>query len=114
MKRFEDLLVWQKAQGLYLELYAKYADSKNFFFRDQLLRAGLSISNNRAEGYERMSDKEFRYFLFVAKGSCGEVRSMLYLAEQQGEIYPEELNDLVNHCLEISKMIGGLIKRMEI
>ncbi|MEQ8908416.1 MAG: four helix bundle protein [Vicingaceae bacterium] len=77
MKRFEDLVVWQKAQSFYLEISKEFESNKNFFFKDQILKASLSISNNLAEGFERMSDKEFRYFLFVSKGSSGEVRSML-------------------------------------
>ena len=114
MKTFEDLQVWKKAQDFYLELDILFAKSKEFFFRDQLLRAGLSISNNIAEGYERMSDKEFRYFLFVAKGSCGEVRSMLYLAFRKNDINAEQRNKLVTDSEEISKMLAGLIKKMNV
>lgn len=112
MKKFEDLQVWQKAQEFYLELDAVFGKSKEFFFRDQILRAGLSISNNIAEGYERMSDKEFRYFLFVSKGSVGEVRSMLYLAHKKGDLDIEKRNDLLLKSEEISKMLAGLIKKM--
>lgn len=112
MKKFEDLQVWQKAQEFYLELDAVFGKSKEFFFRDQILRVGLSISNNIAEGYERMSDKEFRYFLFVSKGSVGEVRSMLYLAHKKGDLDVEKRNDLLLKSEEISKMLAGLIKKM--
>ena len=76
------------------------------------MRAGLSISNNIAEGYERMSDKEFRYFPFVAQGLCGKVRPMLYLAFKKNDINKEHRNKLVTDSEEISKMLAGLIKKM--
>jgi len=110
MKRFEDLLVWQKAQELFLELNAVFKNSKDFFFRDQILRAGLSISNNIAEGFERKSNKELRYFLFVAKGSSGEVRSMIYLAFQLNKIDDSQKIKFLKSTEEVSKMLSGLIQ----
>ena len=80
-QQFEDLRVWQAAQELNKLTSKKFKDNKRYFFRDQILKAALSISNNIAEGFERKSNKEWIYFLYVAKGSCGEVRSMLYLAK---------------------------------
>lgn len=112
MKRFEDLLVWQKAQDVYVELKTLFGNSKDFFFRDQILRARLSISNNIAEGFERKLNKEFIYFLFVAKGSCGEVRSMPYLAERTGH-RKEELQNIKIQTEEVSRMLSGLIKSVK-
>ena len=66
--------------------------------------------NNIAEGFERMSDKEFKRFLFIAKGSCGEFRSMLYLALKLSYINKDQFNFLNQESTEISKMISGLIK----
>lgn len=114
MKKFEDLKVWKKAQSFYLDISREFENNKNFFFKDQILKAALSISNNLAEGYERMSDKEFRYFLFVSKGSCGEVRSMLYLSSDLGYIEHNIANELIEKTNEISKMLGGLIKKMNV
>lgn len=78
IERFEDIIAWQKAKELSIQIYSLFAESKDFGFKDQILRASVSIMNNIAEGFERKGNKEFSHFLFIAKGSCGEVRSMLY------------------------------------
>jgi len=83
-KRFEDLWIWQHARELVKEIYKDFGSgtgSKDFGFRDQIQRAGVSIMNNIAEGFERSTDAEFARFLDVAKGSCGEVRSLYHTAE---------------------------------
>ena len=77
VEKFEDILAWQKAKILTLRVYFLLNELKDYGFKDQLCRASVSIMNNIAEGFERKSDKEFKHFLFIAKGSCGEVRSML-------------------------------------
>ena len=69
--------------------------------------------NNIAEGFERKSDNEFKHFLYIAKGSCGEVRSMLHLAVELGFVTKEEYDNLKNMSNEISKMISGLIKSLK-
>lgn len=108
-QQFEDLRVWQAARELY-KLTSKYfSDSKQYFFRDQILKAALSVSNNIAEGFERKNNKEWTYFLYVAKGSCGEVRSMLHLAEDQNLIKAEEKEEIIKLAISVSKMIGSLI-----
>jgi four helix bundle protein len=68
--------------------------------------------NNIAEGFERSSNAEFRQFLYIAKGSCGEVRSMLYLAKELNYLSESEFNSLLNNLLEISKALSGLIKSL--
>lgn len=108
-QQFENLRVWQSARELY-KLTSKYfGDSKQYFFRDQILKAALSVSNNIAEGFERKSNKEWVYFLYVAKGSCGEVRSMLHLAEDQNMVKAEEKEEVIKLAISVSKMIGSLI-----
>jgi four helix bundle protein len=81
---FENLYIRQEATKLFLEMYGIFNKTtfRDYFFKDQLLRATLSISNNIAEGYERETKKELIRFLFIAKGSAGEVRNMVLLAKK--------------------------------
>lgn len=110
--RFEDILSWQKSKELALNIYHLYATNKDYGFKDQIQRASVSIMNNIAEGFERRSDKELRHFLFIAKGSCGEVRSMLYLAKDLKYITPSEFDKLHMLSLEISRLLSGFIKTL--
>lgn len=112
VERFEDIVVWQKAKELTLKIYKTFQNNKDFGFRDQIQRSSVSIMNNIAEGFERSGNKEFKHFLFVAKGSCGEVRSMLYLALELKYIDKDCFRELFNLCLEISKMLSGFIKAL--
>ncbi len=110
--RFEDILSWQKARELTKSIYSAFETSNDFGFKNQIERASVSIMNNIAEGFERRSNKEFRQYLFIAKGSCGEVRSMLYLAHDLGKINEKEFNIFYKLSLEISRLISGLIKTL--
>ncbi len=83
IKNFEDLEIWKDARALMRAIYQLTKDpkfSKDFGLRDQIQRAAVSILSNIAEGFERGGNQEFIQFLYVAKGSCGEVRSQLYVA----------------------------------
>jgi four helix bundle protein len=108
VETFEDLICWQKAKELAVITYSNFKTSKDFSFKDQMQRAVISISNNIAEGFERRGNKEFSYFLSIAKGSCGEVRSMLYIALDLRYINQEVFDDLFSRSLEISKIISAL------
>ncbi|MBM3283587.1 four helix bundle protein [Candidatus Gottesmanbacteria bacterium] len=112
IERFEDIIAWRKAKELTLLLYKLFRNSRDFSFRDQILRASISIMNNIAEGFERKSNKEFKHFLFMAKGSSGEVRSMLYLALELNYLSKLEFNKLTNLSIEISKLLSGFIKTL--
>ena len=112
IERFEDILSWKKAKELTLTIYKLFEESKDFGFKDQIQRASVSTMNNIAEGFERKSNNEFKYFLFVAKGSCGEVRSMLYLAKELARISNNDFEKLYNLSIEISKLLSGLIKSL--
>lgn len=109
---FEELISWKKSRELVLLLYSVMKNNKDFGFKDQLLRSGVSVMNNIAEGFERYSRKEFRYFLFIAKGSCGEVRSMLYLAQDLNYVSKEQFKKFCSLTVEISKLLHSFIKKL--
>ncbi len=111
-EKFEDILAWQKAKILTSNIYKQLKDCKDFSFRDQIQRASVSIMNNIAEGFERRTNKEFKNFLFIAKGSCGEVRSMLYIAFSFHYISKSEFDKFYELSLEISKLLSGFIKKL--
>jgi four helix bundle protein len=110
IERFQDAIAWQKTKQLCVEVYKTFENSKDFGFRDQIQRAAVSVMNNIAEGFERKGNKEFAYFLYVAKGSCGEVRSMLILAKELNKISDDKQKALIALAEEVSKIISGLIK----
>ncbi len=112
IEKFEDIISWQKAQELSILIYTLFKVNRDFSFRDQIQRAAVSIGNNIAEGFERKSNNEFRHFLYVAKGSCGEVRSMTELALKLGYIDKRNFDKIHEYCIEISKLISGLIKTL--
>ena len=112
IKKFEDIISWQKSQELSLFIYKIFKDSKDFGFRDQIQRAAISISNNIAEGFERSGDKELRHFLYIAKGSCGEVRSMLYISLELNYISKIEFENLYNFTVDISRLLSSFIKTL--
>jgi four helix bundle protein len=110
--KFEDVIAWQKAKELTIMIYRIFADSKDFSFRDQIQRAGVSVMNNIAEGFERRTNNEFKHFLYMAKGSCGEVRSMLYISKELNKISDDSFSKLFALAEETSKIIAGLIKSL--
>lgn len=113
---FEEINSWQKSRIFNKKIYLATENSnfkKDFDFVRQIRRASLSISSNIAEGFERNTDKEFVYFLYVAKASAGEVRSQLYLAFDLEYIIKEEFEMLLNSITEISKLLSGFIKYLE-
>jgi four helix bundle protein len=109
---FEDIIAWQKAKDVTSKIYAQFRLNRDYGFKDQIQRASVSVMNNIAEGFERKSNAEFRQFLYIAKGSCGEVRSMLYPAKELNYLSESEFNSLLNNLLEISKALSGLIKTL--
>ena len=108
--RFEDSIAWQKSQDLAVIIYRIFRDHRDFGFRDQINRAAVSISNNIAEGFERTSPQETKYFLGIAKGSCGEVRSMCHLGKRLGYIEAKECEEIKLLTDEISRLIYSFLK----
>ncbi|HXF28548.1 MAG TPA: four helix bundle protein [Chlamydiales bacterium] len=112
IERFEDIVAWQKAKLLTVKIYHLFQSHKDYSFCDQIKRAALSIMSNIAEGFERKTNKEFRQFLYIAKGSCGEVRSLILFAQEIGYISSEQFTELYDQSVEISKILSGLIKSL--
>lgn len=110
--RFEDIVAWQKAMQLTDLIYTvtgKEKFSKDFGLKDQIRRASVSVVSNIAEGFERESNNQFIYFLVIAKGSAGELRTQLYIARSQNYITETEFKKLNDMVLEVSKTISGFV-----
>lgn len=109
---FEDLNVYKRARSLTNRIYEitrQNSFSKDYRLVDQIRRASVSIMSNIAEGFERGTNAEFIQFLFIAKGSCGEVRAQITIAADQEYINETILKDINNRCRLISGMISNLI-----
>src|SRR5436190_22588327 len=109
---FEDLEVWQRGCRLTVDIFKNFANCKNFSFKDQIQRAALSIPSNIAEGSERGSAKDFAHFLNIAKGSCGELRTQLYIARKLEFLTRPAFDALVKESKESSAMLEGLRRSM--
>jgi four helix bundle protein len=110
MMRFEDLEVWKRSARLSAEIYNSMKACNDYNFRDQLTRACLSIPSNIAEGFERNSTKECIKFLSYSKGSCGELRTQIYIGMEINYIGSDIGKKWIAEAKEISSMITGLMK----
>lgn len=112
IEKFEDLKVWKEARLLSKSIYSVTQKEflNDFDLIRQIRRSSGSVMDNIAEGFERGGKGEFIQFLGIAKGSCGEVRSQLYRAHDQGYITNDKFKELYDQAIEIGKMIGGFIK----
>jgi four helix bundle protein len=116
VERFEDLIAWQKARVLTRLIYQvtrQGAFAKDFGLANQIQRAVVSIMSNLAEGFERSGSGEFYHFLSIAKSSCAEVRSQLYVAFDVGYLDQDEFDQLFLQAEEVSRIIGGLRASIE-
>ena len=107
---FENLEVWKRSTNLSANIYKTLSVLKDWGFRDQISRSGLSVPSNIAEGFERESNKEFINFLSYAKGSAGELRTQIYIGMEVGYIEKSVGQIWLNDCQNISKMLSGMIK----
>ena len=111
VRRFEDLLAWQKARQLTREVYRLTNAplfSRDFGLCDQIRRASVSIMSNLAEGFDRASRAEFHRFIVISKGSCAEVRSLFYVALDAGYITANEFDTAGAMADEVARIIAGL------
>lgn len=112
IQRFEDVIAWQKAKILTVDIHHSFKHVVNLSYKDQIFRASLSIMNNIAEGFDRSTDKELRNFLIIARGSAAEVRSMLLVAVDFGYISSAKQEYLLNLSDEISRLLSGFINKL--
>ena len=109
--KFEDLEVWKRSARLSAEIYKELRELKDFGFKDQITRAGLSIPSNIAEGCERESIKECTHFFSYAKGSSGELRTQIWIGMEIGYIDHQIGKDWIQETREIAAMLHGLIHK---
>jgi four helix bundle protein len=112
VRYFEELEIWKDARRLTRDIYRLTRNSKfrkDFSLREQMRRAAVSIMSNIAEGFERGGNQEFMQFLYIAKGSCGELRSQIYVALDQGYLEQLKAEDLIESLKRSSIMISNLI-----
>jgi len=115
-KSFEDLPVWQNARELAVQVYKTTAKGKlreDYGLRNQMQRATVSVSSNIAEGFERGSKQESIQFLYIAKGSCGELRSQLFIANDIGYMENTDFKNLLKSAANVSKQISGFIEYLK-
>jgi four helix bundle protein len=111
VERFEDLIAWQKARVLTRDVYQLTRQGsfrRDFGLASQIQRASVSVMSNIAEGFERGRPTEFHQFFSTAKSSCGEVRSILYVALDVGHIDEEKFDQALMQAEEVGRITGGL------
>lgn len=112
---YRELIIWQKAHKLSVDIYhhtAEFPPHEQFGLTNQLRRAGVSIPSNIVEGYERGSNKEFKQFLSIARGSTGEVRVQLEIAKDVGYVEADVFETLFSQATEVHMMINAFIKKL--
>ncbi|MFA6161787.1 MAG: four helix bundle protein [Patescibacteria group bacterium] len=113
IRQFEDILAWQKSRILVREVYKALKPCNDRGFTDQIQRASVSVLSNIAEGFESGTKPEFINYLYIAKGSAGEVRAQLYVALDVGYIKPEIFKLLNTLVVECSRLIASFIKGLK-
>jgi len=110
IKSFEEIESWKESRILCSFVYKSLTSKKDYSYNDQLKRASVSIMNNIAEGFERQTNKGFKQFLYIAKGSPSEVRSMSLLGLELGYFSKSDSDYIYSQTVKISKLLPGLIK----
>lgn len=113
-RKIEDLRIWMDAREIVSDIYKLMANNHDYGFKDQIQRASVSVMNNIAEGFEYNSDTVFVRYLNIAKGSCSEVRSMLYLCEDLGYCTKDERIRLQTKLLSVSSGIYKMIQYLSV
>jgi len=111
--RFEDMDVWKRSTRLSVCIYRHFVDLRDYGFKDQITRSGLSVPSNIAEGIERITVKEKKNFLNYFKGSCAELRTQVYIGIEIGYIPRDTGMVWIKETEEISSMLKGFIKYLD-
>ena len=122
IQKFEDLIAWQKAReltrevyrSLNIEIFQSLNIPRDYGFCDQIQRASVSVMSNIAEGFERGTRQEFLNYLFIAKGSAGEVRAQLYVALDVGYLNIETFKYLNGLAIDCSRLIHSFIQKLKV
>jgi four helix bundle protein len=112
---YTELIVWQKAMELVEDIYLvtkKFPKEEMYSLTNQIRRAAVSIPSNIAEGQQRNSTAQFKYFLSVAQGSRAEVETQIRISRRLRYIEDNEMNKILGLCGEIGKMLFGLEKAL--
>jgi four helix bundle protein len=112
LHQFEELEVWKRGSRLAVDVLKLIDPIKLYALRDQMARSCISVPSNIAEGAERDSDREFRRFLAISKGSVGELRTQLYIGLAAGVFTNDMATPLIKEAKELASMIEGLRKRL--
>ena len=113
VQRFEDLLCWKKSRELVRDIYKALNTCKDYGFKDQIQRASVSVMSNIAEGFESGTKQEFLNYLYIAKGSAGEVRAQLYAAHDIGYVHIETFKRLKGLAEECSRLVSSFTKTVK-
>lgn len=113
IQKFEDLICWQRGRELAGAVYRALRSCNDYGFKDQIQRASVSVISNIAEGFERGTKQEFINYLYIAKGSAGEVRAQLYIALDVGYLNIETFKYLNELVIECSRLLQSFIEKVK-
>ena len=113
IEKFEEIQAWKEARKLVMELHYRFKDCRDFAFKDQIQRAGISAMSNIAEGFDRNSNKEFVNFLLIARGSCSEIKSLLYAALDIGYLEENVFRSFYGQISKVGGLINGFISYLK-
>lgn len=114
IQRFEDLICWQKARELVKGVYSALKTCNDYGFKDQIQRAAVSVMSNIAEGFERGTQQEFINYIYIAKGSAGEVRAQLYIALDVGYLNLETFKYLNGLAMDCSRLLQSFAEKIKV
>lgn len=115
MKNFKELIVWQKAMVLVIEIYRvtkNFPDGEKFGLTSQMRRSGVSIPSNIAEGHMRTTNRDFKQFVAIARGSCSELETQTRIAQELGYISTTTFIKLDDKITEVAKMLSSFYTKL--